>query len=134
MHLLRMNLRFLSPMCGLSTNPNQGPSSWLIFPLMVCFVVAHHQGSDTRPLCVSTDMLILEGVSCRTSKFIQGYGNLCHYSYIISMSLCGHCMEDVSCMWLLFILEMHNPSASIKVETWNHLSSLEINLGVDLAN
>ena len=30
------------------------------------------------------DTIILEGTSCGTLKFFQGYGNLCHYSYRIS--------------------------------------------------
>ena len=38
------DLRFLSPVCGLSTNPNQGPSSWSFSSSLVYFVVVLRQG------------------------------------------------------------------------------------------
>ena len=75
---------------GLSINPKQGPSSWSFSPWMVYFAVILCRGCDKRPLCDLMDTVILEGRSYGTSKFVQGYGNLCHYSYKIPISLCGH--------------------------------------------
>ena len=52
MHLLHKILRIPSPPWSLSTNPNQGPSSWLLSPSMVYFVIAICRGWDKRLLCV----------------------------------------------------------------------------------
>ena len=106
MHFLHKILRFISPLCGLSTNPNQGPSSWSLSSSMINFVVALHQGWDKRPLHILMDTIILEGIlSYGPSKFIQGYGTLCHYSHIIVV---WSCMEDVVLHYVLRRLFLEN--------------------------
>ena len=89
-HLLHMILRFLSPTSGLSTNPNASHASWSFSLSMVYFVLTLRRGRDRRPLCILMDIVILEGINYGISKFVQGYGNLCHYSNKNSMLFCGH--------------------------------------------
>ena len=74
LHLPCMILRFLSPLCGLNTNLNQGPSSWSFsLPMDYCIVILH-QGWDKMPLCILMDTVILEVISSGTSKFVHVTG------------------------------------------------------------
>ena len=49
-----------------------------------------------KAIIILMDMVILEGICCGTSKFVQGYMSLCHYSYRISMLLCGRAWKMLS--------------------------------------
>lgn len=94
MQFLYRILRFLSPVCKLSIDPN----SWLVKSIVlfvnglhwVYFVVVFRQGWDNRSRYIFKDMVILEGISYGISKFVQDYGNLCLYYYKTSMLMCGH--------------------------------------------
>ena len=75
--------------------PNPNPSSWPLALSMIYFVVALCRGWDKRSLHVLMNMIVLEG-KLWDLKVLHGYRNLCHYSYKISMSLCGHAWNMLS--------------------------------------
>lgn len=81
-----------------------------------------------------------ESENAQPSKIIiamRGSGDACSSLPLMAIMIyegCKMSFEKPICMWLLLILEMHNSSASVKVETWNRLDSLEINLEVALAS
>ena len=90
MHLLYMIMRFLSPLSGLSTNPNP----WSFSSLMVYFIVMLCQGWDRRPLCILMDTIILEGISCGISirPTLWEFMSLLLQNFHVHL---WSCMEDV---------------------------------------
>ena len=86
---------YITPMWP-NYQPHQDPSSWPFYMLTIYFVIVLHQWWDRRPSWVLMHTTILEGIRCRSSKFVHGYGNLCHYFHKISMPLFGHAWKIVS--------------------------------------
>lgn len=81
MHLLCMISRSLIPLFGLSTNLNQGPSSWSSsLPMVRQKAIIHFNGHGN----LGNDKLW----DLKVCLWLQYF--FCHYSHIISRPLCGY--------------------------------------------